>query len=55
MMIVFCDDTTCAYNDGQACKLSVIAMSVDQGELRQGKRETFNVCQNYREKENNGN
>lgn len=51
MMILFCDDKTCAHNDGQACKLTVVKLEVREGEFKDGKREVFNSCQNYRGKD----
>ena len=51
MMIVFCENTSCVHNDGQACKLSVITLSLEYGEMKEGQRTIHNACQNYRGKE----
>lgn len=53
MMIVFCENTTCRHNNGEACMLSVINIeTVPTNEFYQGNRIIYPVCQNYEEKEN---
>lgn len=47
-MVVFCDDCTCAYNKDGKCVLPAIDLAVREGEFKEGKREVFNTCQNYR-------
>lgn len=47
-MIVFCDDETCAYCKYGKCTLPAIQIEVREGEFKDGKREVFNSCQNYR-------
>lgn len=48
MMIVFCNDSTCVHNRNGNCSLIAIELEVREGEFKEGKREVFNACQNYR-------
>ena len=51
-MVVFCDDTTCQNCDSfnTKCKLPAISLEVREGEFKNGKREVFNACVNYKER-----
>ena len=50
-MIVFCDDTTCRYNDGTACRAPNIVIKVSTGTREDGTEGAVNVCSDYRSKE----
>lgn len=49
MQIIFCDDDTCAYNDGAGCKKPNVHIVTTPGGIESGRRIAYNLCVDYME------
>lgn len=52
--MLFCDDDTCRYCDGSGCHKEDVTMEVVPVGIAAGKQVAYNVCTDYRRRDNAG-
>ena len=48
-MIIFCETDSCVNNCCGGCQLLAIELEIREGDFKDGKREIFSACKNYKE------
>lgn len=49
--MILCDEDTCYFYYGCGCTRKNISICKEFGVIEQGKQKVYNVCKNYKEKE----